>query len=177
VTQSWLFRPLENPVHIYGDLIARNLLEKNCNADVSSLPLQLALVVLRLTQYSPSILLRYLPLFEKKIPQLTTSRLLHNIQVELHRVTRWPSLPPAVASFLARKISPKRPGHSDNQRLFADMPLPTADMRPLSKSEIWSAQKAFYRQQGIGAWSANLVPYGVSSSMFIAEAYARTVQT
>jgi hypothetical protein len=43
----------------------------------------------------------------------------------------------------------------------------------LSECVLWNIQKNFYKQQGIEAWSKNLIPFGVSSSSFIAFNYAR----
>ncbi|KAJ0396425.1 hypothetical protein P43SY_007750 [Pythium insidiosum] len=38
---------------------------------------------------------------------------------------------------------------------------------------LWDAQKQFYRELGIRAWSDNIIPFGVSSSSYLARQYAR----
>ncbi|DAZ92770.1 TPA: hypothetical protein N0F65_008152, partial [Lagenidium giganteum] len=43
----------------------------------------------------------------------------------------------------------------------------------LSRCRLWDKQKAFYCAQGISAWSNHIVPFGVSSSSFLAASYAR----
>ncbi|EQC27322.1 hypothetical protein SDRG_14847 [Saprolegnia diclina VS20] len=171
----WLFRPLEDPVNVYGSLVAQDLVRHG--RGLVSVPLQLALVVLRLLHYSPSILLQNLPLLEKKILNLNTARLRQNVRKELLRVYKWPHVPDAIATFLqneslfgANDAAPLQPS-----LLFGDAPASTDGLTTVAASPVWSAQKDFYKAHGMGAWSSNIVPYGVSSSMFIAEAYARVV--
>lgn len=45
----------------------------------------------------------------------------------------------------------------------------------LSKSNIWDRSKKFYMDMGIGAWQNGTVPYGISSSSFIARIYAEKI--
>jgi Putative S-adenosyl-L-methionine-dependent methyltransferase len=45
----------------------------------------------------------------------------------------------------------------------------------LSRSLLWTLQRAFYQQQGIDAWRRGTVPLYVTSNPFIAGAYARVV--
>ncbi|OQR88155.1 hypothetical protein ACHHYP_07303 [Achlya hypogyna] len=175
VVQHWLLRPLEDPVHVYGRLVAQDLVRHG--RGLESVPLQLALVVLRLLHYSPSIFLQYLSLLAKKIPSLTTSRLRANVRTELLRVFRWPHVPEAIVTFLHNDtvFQPTEKPAGPPTQLFEDAPPSTDGLSPVSVSPVWASQKDFYRAHGLAAWSANLVPYGVSSSMFIAEAYARVV--
>jgi hypothetical protein len=44
---------------------------------------------------------------------------------------------------------------------------------PLRESLIWQAQRAFYAEKGLTAWSQSIVPNFASSNSFIAKAYAR----
>ncbi|OQS01869.1 ankyrin repeat domain-containing protein 50 [Thraustotheca clavata] len=172
---QWLLRPLEDPVHVYGSIVAQDIIKYG--QALASIPLQLALVVLRLLHYSPSIFLQYLDLFAKKIPNLNTPRLRFNVHTELMRVYQWPQVPDAIANFLNDPtiftINDKN--YSQTPLLFADAPASIEGFTTVSTSPVWNAQKSFYKQHGMSAWSSNIVPYGVSSSMFIAEAYARVV--
>jgi SAM-dependent methyltransferase len=43
----------------------------------------------------------------------------------------------------------------------------------LSNSILWKWQRDFFERQGIDAWRANIVPHHITSSAFIANAYAR----
>ena len=45
----------------------------------------------------------------------------------------------------------------------------------LSESLIWQLQRNYFDRQGITAWSTGTVPHHITSSAFIAEAYARVV--
>lgn len=47
--------------------------------------------------------------------------------------------------------------------------------RRLSASRLWSLQRAFFEQQGLGAWRTGVVPHDITSNPFIAGAYARVV--
>ena len=42
----------------------------------------------------------------------------------------------------------------------------------LSESNVWNRSKQFYMDMGIGAWHSGTVPYGISSSSFMACMYA-----
>jgi hypothetical protein len=45
----------------------------------------------------------------------------------------------------------------------------------LSESHLWRLQRNYFEQQGIEAWRSGAVPHHITSSPFIAEAYARVV--
>lgn len=45
----------------------------------------------------------------------------------------------------------------------------------LSRSVIWRLQRDYFERQGIEAWSTGTVPHHITSSPFIADAYARIV--
>lgn len=45
----------------------------------------------------------------------------------------------------------------------------------LSRSMLWTLQRAFYEGQGIEAWGGNVVPYYITSNAVIGRAYARVV--
>jgi hypothetical protein len=46
----------------------------------------------------------------------------------------------------------------------------------LSHSRLWRLQRAFFEQQGIGAWSQGTVPHYITCNTFIADAYAKVVR-
>mmetsp|Transcript_15558 Transcript_15558/g.25472 ORF Transcript_15558/g.25472 Transcript_15558/m.25472 type:complete len:586 (+) Transcript_15558:286-2043(+) len=43
-------------------------------------------------------------------------------------------------------------------------------------SILWKSSTEFYEKVGIGAWSSNDVPFGISSSVFVAQRYAQLCQ-
>src|SRR4051794_16708440 len=45
----------------------------------------------------------------------------------------------------------------------------------LSQSILWKLQRNYFDREGIAAWSAGAVPHHITSSPFIADAYARVV--
>ncbi len=47
--------------------------------------------------------------------------------------------------------------------------------RRLSESILWKLQRDYFERQGIAAWSGGTVPHHITSSPFIADAYARIV--
>jgi len=53
--------------------------------------------------------------------------------------------------------------------------VPLERKQRLSRSLLWQFQRNYFERQGIGAWSAGVVPHHITSSPFIADAYARVV--
>src|SRR5215217_5654324 len=53
--------------------------------------------------------------------------------------------------------------------------LPLEENQRLSRSLLWRLQRNYFEQQGIDAWSSGAVPHHITSSPFIADAYARVV--
>ena len=49
---------------------------------------------------------------------------------------------------------------------------PIRNRRRLSESGLWNKQKEFYQSAGIKAWSENMIPYAVTNSAFIVDAFA-----
>jgi len=52
---------------------------------------------------------------------------------------------------------------------------PLETNRRLSKSLLWRLQRNYFERYGIEAWSSGAVPHHITSSPFIADAYARVV--
>jgi tetratricopeptide (TPR) repeat protein len=52
---------------------------------------------------------------------------------------------------------------------------PLEQKKRLSRSLLWKLQRNYFEQQGIKAWSTGEVPHHITSSPFIADAYARVV--
>ncbi len=52
---------------------------------------------------------------------------------------------------------------------------PLEAKRRLSQSLLWRLQRNYFEQHGINAWSSGTVPHHITSSPFIADAYARVV--
>ena len=56
-----------------------------------------------------------------------------------------------------------------------DIPQPLETNQRLSKSLLWRLQRNYFERHGIEAWSSGAVPHHITSSPFIADAYARVV--
>jgi tetratricopeptide (TPR) repeat protein len=52
---------------------------------------------------------------------------------------------------------------------------PLEQKKRLSQSVLWKLQRNYFDRQGIDAWSTGAVPHHITSSPFIADAYARVV--
>ena len=52
---------------------------------------------------------------------------------------------------------------------------PLEEYQRLSRSLLWRLQRNYFEQQGIEAWRSGAVPHHITSSPFIADAYARVV--
>ena len=52
---------------------------------------------------------------------------------------------------------------------------PCDERQRLSRSMLWQLQRNYFEQHGIEAWSSGAVPHHITSSPFIADAYARVV--
>lgn len=60
--------------------------------------------------------------------------------------------------------------------LIADEKIsPLEENQRLSRSLLWRLQRNYFEQQGIEAWRSGAVPHHITSSPFIADAYARVV--
>ncbi len=46
---------------------------------------------------------------------------------------------------------------------------------PFSESGIWDLNKSYYRENGIGAWTNELVPHNIASNAVVAESYAKLI--
>lgn len=53
--------------------------------------------------------------------------------------------------------------------------MPLEENQRLSNSLLWRLQRNYFEQQGVEAWSSGAVPHHITSSPFIADAYARVV--
>jgi tetratricopeptide (TPR) repeat protein len=52
---------------------------------------------------------------------------------------------------------------------------PLEQRQRLSESILWKLQRNYFESQGVAAWSTGAVPHHITSSPFIADAYARVV--
>jgi tetratricopeptide (TPR) repeat protein len=73
---------------------------------------------------------------------------------------------PAMSDGATMEASPRSPG-TDR--------FPLEIEQPLSRSLLWSMQRAFFERQGIEAWRLRVVPQYVTTNAFIAHAYAGVV--
>lgn len=142
----------------------------------TQLPFQLLLLLLRWTHFHP----RIVQLLGKKLQrqlQLTPSERVRNevLQAQRHARHQWVWRYPETLVEAVSISSPSvhRARTSSLELLSALKGPETArSLVRLSDCRLWDAQKQFYLDHGIKAWSSGTVPFGVSSSSFIAAAYA-----
>ncbi len=48
---------------------------------------------------------------------------------------------------------------------------------PLSKSPIWEDARSYYQEKGVSAWNSNAVPNYITTNPFIAQSYARVINS
>ena len=60
-------------------------------------------------------------------------------------------------------------------RMKQQQHAPFDERQRLSRSMLWRLQRNYFEQRGIEAWSSGAVPHHITSSPFIADAYARIV--
>lgn len=145
-------------------------------ASVAHMPFQLLLQMLRWSHFHPVILQAVAKPFERKlclIPQARIRDAIARLRDEelaiWSRVDACAPVPAAVGLLI--DCEPVLSG------LGLSLPIDDsahADQRGLSECQLWDIQKQFYVAQGIHAWSDGIVPFGVSSSSFLAAVYART---
>lgn len=137
-------------------------------------PLKLMLMRIRLHAYNPELIQLYGKQLMQKCKHLNFQQR-SAIFDELAQVRHW-QIPCSILDQLCKVLQPEAVSVVDtvdslkfcekNENLYE------RGVR-LSKSELWMQQKDFYLQQGLSAWSNNIVPFEISSNSFIADYYAR----
>lgn len=163
---------------ISGSVESRNGATRAMFSTINQLPFQMLLLILRWSHFHPQLvrvcgkkLRRQLQL----IPQARIHRDLIELQRREEQIWRYvyPSEEqveetPAMSTQKAVLASPFIDAPSHPQEI-------TIKLGRLSECCLWDAQKHFYKDEGIRAWSSGKIPFGVSSSSFLAAAYARVV--
>lgn len=146
-------------------------------SSVARMPFQMLLLVLRWSYFHPRVLGLLGKAFERKLQLIPQQRHRDAIRWLLQRnAALWPQQALSDRELLEALPSSAVAAHS----VAAAAPLVFTyreehDARQrLSKCRLWDVQKQFYVEHGIRAWSDSLIPFGVSSSSFLAAAYART---
>jgi len=143
---------------------------------INQLPFQLLLLVLRWSHFHPELVqicAKKLARQTQLIPQARVRRELAALQER--QVRLWSGLYPSAHTAPGREPASKQENAASSLFLHASsrpQEVPETLVR-LSKCRLWDTQKQFYKDQGIRAWSSGLIPFGVSSSSFLAAAYAR----
>lgn len=149
----------------------------------SQLPFQLVLLLLRWSFFHPSVArilgkklrrqLELTPAARTRRDVWAAQRLGQQLWAHLY-----PDEPQVSLSARTAASAPSTPASSTASAVEKLSPPPALPALPgldrLSKCQLWDAQKQFYLDRGIQAWSSGVVPFGVSSSSFIAATYART---
>ncbi|KAF1783462.1 Tetratricopeptide-like helical domain [Phytophthora cactorum] len=134
---------------------------------INQLPFQLLLLVLRWTY---SCLRQKAPETNAAHPQARVRRELVDLQRREEQIWigLYPSAEPVKEITMVLKQEPIL------SPLFIDtLQEISPKLGRLSECSLWNTQKQFYKDQGIRAWSSGKIPFGVSSSSFLAAAYAR----
>ncbi|KAL3663578.1 hypothetical protein V7S43_011465 [Phytophthora oleae] len=146
-------------------------------SSITQLPFQMLLLVLRWSHFHPEVVRACAKKLRRQtqlIPQIRVRQELAELQ--RHQPQIWSSLYPVAE--IAGEISVARNQEKVMSNLFVDSSFqaPVApELARLSECCLWDTQKQFYKDQGIRAWSSGTIPFGVSSSSFLAAAYAQVV--
>ncbi|GAB9464356.1 hypothetical protein Gpo141_00001787 [Globisporangium polare] len=152
---------------------------------ISQMPFQLLLLALRWSHFHPTLVRAFAKPFERKLRLTPQDRIRSAIfELQEQEVGLWSHLYAAeephdrqLLSAPTRRLIPEAeiispvvqiPDSLGNEE-EKDLDL----KRRLSQCYLWDVQKQFYLAQGIKAWSDGIIPFGVSSSSFLAAAYAR----
>ncbi|KAG6967822.1 hypothetical protein JG688_00006117 [Phytophthora aleatoria] len=140
---------------------------------INQLPFQLLLLVLRWSHFHPQLIRACAKKLRRQtqlIPQARVRRELVDLQRREEQIWigLYPSAEPVEEITMVLKQEPIL------SPLFIDtLQEISPKLGRLSECSLWNTQKQFYKDQGIRAWSSGKIPFGVSSSSFLAAAYAR----
>jgi hypothetical protein len=145
---------------------------------LSQLPFQLMLLVLRWSHFHPRLVDALAKPFERKLRLIPQVRIRDAVaRLQRQQLALWSDLYPTAKPLEDGLLSLSLLGASSTMNAMLD--IPTRDNTSFQKLErvaqchLWQVQKQFYLQQGINAWSDGIIPFGVSSSSFLAATYAR----
>ncbi|CAI5727395.1 unnamed protein product [Peronospora effusa] len=144
-------------------------------SSINQLPFQLLLLVLRWSHFHPQLLRACATKLQRQtqlIPQARVRRELAAMQ--RREVKLWNSLYPLTEAMeettnWKEELSSSLLALNTSSRSQAT----SLKLARLSKCCLWGTQKQFYKNQGIRAWTSGTIPFGVSSSSFLAASYAR----
>ncbi|TMW57069.1 hypothetical protein Poli38472_002994 [Pythium oligandrum] len=149
------------------------------SASIQQLPFQVLLMLLRWTYFHPRVLALVATSFTRKLARTPQQRVRNEIHtLYQQQSTLWThsgehdsqilqavAVDTSTMSLSAMHI--EEPPQEDEED-------DVDDLTRLSQCGLWDIQKDFYRTLGIRAWSDHLIPFGVSSSSYLARQYART---
>ncbi|OWZ15841.1 hypothetical protein PHMEG_00010446 [Phytophthora megakarya] len=142
------------------------------------LPFQLLLLVLRWSHFHPELVRAVDKKFRRQISLIPQARIQREL-VDLQRreMHIWTRLYPSADS-VEESIQIWQQEHVMSPLLLGTL-TQSQELSPqfgrISECRLWDTQKQFYKDQGIRAWSSGAIPFGVSSSSFLASTYARVV--
>ncbi|TDH68287.1 hypothetical protein CCR75_003244 [Bremia lactucae] len=144
-------------------------------ATIKQVPFQLLLLILRWSYFHPAIVSACAERLNRQMHLIPQER----IRLEIAALQRseeqiWRDLYPSIEP--QRKLFA-----ADSNRIqgaLSNLPTIPFDINVsklvrLSECRLWDTQKQFYKNHGIRAWSSGQIPYGISSTSFLAAAYAR----
>ncbi|KAH7469324.1 uncharacterized protein KRP23_10759 [Phytophthora ramorum] len=148
-------------------------------SSINQLPFQLLLLALRWSHFHPELVRACAKKLRRQtllIPQARVRREL--AELEKREVQLWSGLYPPVDMGEDKTSNRLSKQEQTASTLFTDTSFQPQvvprKLERLSKCCLWDTQKQFYKDQGIRAWSSGAIPFGVSSSSFLAAGYART---
>ncbi|EGZ21155.1 hypothetical protein PHYSODRAFT_313491 [Phytophthora sojae] len=142
------------------------------------LPFQLLLLVLRWSHFHPEIVRACAKKLRRQTRLIPQARVWQELAELRERESKlWTGLYPNTDQ-QRQTESPEYSKQEQTPSLLCTMSQPQAEsskLTRLSECCLWDTQKQFYKDQGIRAWSSGAIPFGVSSSSFLAASYARVV--
>ncbi|KAE8993790.1 hypothetical protein PR001_g19530 [Phytophthora rubi] len=141
---------------------------------INQLPFQLLLLILRWSHFHPEIVRACAKKLRRQtqlIPHARVRQELADLQVRESKL--WGGVYPTTDQ-KDENLAAYEKLEQTSSLFFLDTPAEASNkLSRLSECCLWDTQKQFYKDQGIRAWSSGAIPFGVSSSSFLAAAYAR----
>ncbi|KAE9103721.1 hypothetical protein PF001_g22113 [Phytophthora fragariae] len=145
---------------------------------INQLPFQLLLLILRWSHFHPEIVRACAKKLRRQtqlIPHARVRRELADLQ--LRESELWSGVYPTTDQKDENSAAYEKQEQTSSLLFLetsAQAQVETSNkLSRLSECRLWDTQKQFYKDQGIRAWSSGAIPFGVSSSSFLAAAYAR----
>ncbi|ETO99703.1 hypothetical protein F441_22883 [Phytophthora nicotianae CJ01A1] len=167
----WISGPVEGTTALNGTCGAAMF------STINQLPFQLLLLIFRWSHFHPELVRAGAKKLWKQTQLIPQARVRHEIAALQRREEQiWRGLYQSAEQMEETTVFTKQEPTLSPLCLKSSSPQELSrKFARLSECCLWDSQKQFYKDQGIRAWSSGKIPFGVSSSSFLASSYARIV--